>query len=661
MRRMAFLYLSRPENQKYTYIKYLLDALQEVAEKVTVIKGKDSYYNKDGVLPSSANAYFMAMMEVGKAALEKYDEVICVDDSFFGPFCGFGLILKEMECRKCDYWFLCVQPEMEQQGERIEESVEEGILIFRRGMLNEDRFWKVIEKRTDVRIFYRKMKEGGWRGEALFPCAWKKEKAIQNYKNYDYRMLEMIRGGYPILPCSKFSENVNLVHDMPEILEYIEKDTPYQIDAVWEYILENCEIGTLCKCLKADYILPAQQCASQALVKTEVLVIAHFYYEECLEEMFGYLSDIPEWIDLCLTSSKDSVIKKLEELTVSLKNKVLIRKVGNRGRDIGALLVGCRDLVMHYSYICFIRVKNTLSGQPANIWEIFRMNMWENNLKSAFYVMNILNLFAQNPRLGLLVPPIPKNDLYRKLLLNGWSGTFDETLKLLERLKIKVPLTEQDQPISFSTSFWCRREALQPLFEYGFEEKDFPEEPLPPTGTISHAIERALPYIAQSVGYYTGIVECDEYASMEIILLSDIVGELLNEKEKLCIYNKRLREQIDEFGAYNSELKQKAEILTNQFQVQKEKANLYGKRNRELKEKLDQSGKRNGELKEKLDQSGKRNGELKEKLDQSGKRNGELKEKLDRFGKRNGELKEKLDQFGKRNQELKEKLLGSNI
>ena len=37
---------------------------------------------------------------------------------------------------------------------------------------------------------------------------------------------------------------------------------------------------------------------------------------------------------------------------------------------------------------------------------------------------------------------------------------------------------------------------------------------MPVDGTISHAIERIFPYIAQSRGYYSGIMMTDEYASL---------------------------------------------------------------------------------------------------------------------------------------------------
>lgn len=53
-----------------------------------------------------------------------------------------------------------------------------------------------------------------------------------------------------------------------------------------------------------------------------------------------------------------------------------------------------------------------------------------------------------------------------------------------------------------------------PLIDYGFDWDDFPKEPMPLDGTISHALERIYPYVAQSQGYYSGCLMNTDYASL---------------------------------------------------------------------------------------------------------------------------------------------------
>jgi lipopolysaccharide biosynthesis protein len=71
---------------------------------------------------------------------------------------------------------------------------------------------------------------------------------------------------------------------------------------------------------------------------------------------------------------------------------------------------------------------------------------------------------------------------------------------LAARKGIKEPLPPFfDFPVG--TMFWARTAALKPLFNLKLGWSDYPEEPLPNDGTILHALERLLPFVAQHAGY----------------------------------------------------------------------------------------------------------------------------------------------------------------
>ena len=53
----------------------------------------------------------------------------------------------------------------------------------------------------------------------------------------------------------------------------------------------------------------------------------------------------------------------------------------------------------------------------------------------------------------------------------------------------------------------------------------FLEEPLASDGTLNHAIERIIIYVAQSEGYYTAMVESAFYASLYINNLYSVVSK----------------------------------------------------------------------------------------------------------------------------------------
>lgn len=83
----------------------------------------------------------------------------------------------------------------------------------------------------------------------------------------------------------------------------------------------------------------------------------------------------------------------------------------------------------------------------------------------------------------------------------------------MKDLGIDAPVSGEKSPIApYGSVFWFRPKALAPLFDHGWQHSDFPPEPLPQDGTISHAIERIYPFVAQSAGYYPAVVMSKSYA-----------------------------------------------------------------------------------------------------------------------------------------------------
>ena len=100
---------------------------------------------------------------------------------------------------------------------------------------------------------------------------------------------------------------------------------------------------------------------------------------------------------------------------------------------------------------------------------------------------------------------------------SGWGPNFDNTKALIKTLGLDVPVSGEKMPLApFGSVFWFRVRALEPLFTKGgaggWQHDDFPPEPLPQDGTISHAIERVYPFVAQGAGYYPAEVMSVDFA-----------------------------------------------------------------------------------------------------------------------------------------------------
>lgn len=155
----------------------------------------------------------------------------------------------------------------------------------------------------------------------------------------------------------------------------------------------------------------------------------------------------------------------------------------------------------------------------------------------------MIELFAENPRMGMAVPPAPLHGEYRDLYGKNWGINFNNTQNLCKELDIHVPMRETESPIApYGSVFWFRPTAMKKLFHKQWKYGDFPEEPLPVDGTVSHAIERCYSFVAQSEGYYSTIIMSDIFERIEYTNLDYFVGNNYVSEE--------LRKRLDDM--YNS-------------------------------------------------------------------------------------------------------------
>lgn len=263
-----------------------------------------------------------------------------------------------------------------------------------------------------------------------------------------------------------------------------------------------------------------------------VAVIAHLYYENTFQEAISYLMSVPEYADIYITTGSEEKKGLIEKICIEMGTNVAeIRVVKNRGRDVSALLVGCRDVWDNYEYLCFVHDKATSADNASKkVGHTYMYLLWENMLKSRVYVENVLKYMEQNPFIGLLVPPAPYHGNYFGNYGDEWTICYEKTVHLAKTLGISADIPEEEPPIALGTAFWCRTDALKPLWSAGFSYDSFDPEPMAEDNTISHAIERVLPYVAEAQHYQTEIIMNDQYASMELVnyhfMLNNLVSHI---------------------------------------------------------------------------------------------------------------------------------------
>lgn len=253
-------------------------------------------------------------------------------------------------------------------------------------------------------------------------------------------------------------------------------------------------------------------------------VIIFLYYKETLNKYLSYIDNIESNIDIYIVSNNTKIYIDILQYIEKSSKCIRLIKSKNRGRDVSALLVACRDILQKYEYICFVHDKKRKNYISEEAFELWIDNLWGNTLGSSIYVSNLLHLFDANKEIGLLVPPEPIGKFSPFLYGNDlWGNDFEMTQQLARELDLNCEINKNKPPITLGMCFWVKSCALTKLYEKKWKYESFDEEPLKDDGTISHAIERILGYVVQDAGYLTGTVMQISYAEKMLAMIQEQV------------------------------------------------------------------------------------------------------------------------------------------
>lgn len=496
-------------------------------------------------------AYKEGIDYIGWKDISNYDELILINYTMFGPFYPFKEMFDEMSNRTIDFWGITKHYGTEDDWTGglmkygyIPDFIQSFFVVIRKRMLNSIEFRKYWDNMRPIGSYIESMAYH----EGVFTKDFSDSGFISDvYINTDdlkehtqapttYTPLELLKRRCPIVKRKVFFDYYDfyLRYNTGEVgletYEYIRENLDYDLNLIWDNILRTSNQAEIKKNMQLNYILPTNFSDSSKEVKNrKVALIMHLYFEDLLQECYEYAESMAIESDIYITTNTEAKKKAIHQVFDNLQcNKLEVRVIENRGRDVSSLLVGCKDILLEYDYVCFAHDKKTAQIKPYSVGEAFMYKCFENVLGSKEYVKNIISTFEENPKLGLLTPPPPNHGVYYSTIGLEWSNNFDNTKDLLEKLGMeKVPVDISREPIApLGTMFWFRPEALKALIEYDWNYEDFPKEPNDMDGTLLHAIERIYPFVAQYEGYYPAWVMSDKLARIEITNLNHMLRKI---------------------------------------------------------------------------------------------------------------------------------------
>ena len=485
--------------------------------------------------------------------LVHFNQVLLINDSMYGPLFSVKKIFEMSDSLMVDFWGLTAHGKIRNyfkdvDGETWPRFIQPYFLVIRQPMLSSSVFIEyfrslpLFESYEDASkgfefVFTEIFAQKGYRWDVLFDTVEKEDptgKFFESFILFDIYELVANRG-FPFIPkyCFDidFSEMqiYNAGNDLRKTIEYVNANTEYDVSLIFDNLIQRKNLHDIITHLQLFYTI--DESSSINSFEGKAAVFSYLFYEDLFEYSISKIKNVPESIDIYIATDNRKKIRTIRKLVndigIGTRCKILLHK--GKGRDLSALLVTFHEHLMRYDVIGFIHDKKSSQMAYSTVGQSFNLNSWENMLNSRGFVNGVLQLFDQYPLLGFLSPPMLLHSTYFHTGIDAWTLCKDEVKALAERIGIHANIDFSKNPVALGSVFWCRTKALRPLFEYQFNFYDFPDEPMPVDGTISHAIERIFPYVAQSEGYYSAYIMNDKAASDQLCFYKEALNLIMRE------------------------------------------------------------------------------------------------------------------------------------
>ena len=571
------------------YALFFLRGLRAYCERIAVISESaipaeekqkaedlaDAWYVCESRAGNCLQGYAEALRRIGPEGLEGWDEVILTNSGLMGPVYPFGEMLSRMaEKPDIDFWGITAMENPADDSRAGETGISAypavDFLVFRERALRGDCFGILQEAAGDGggELLTRRLMAEGLRWDC-YVRAPERENPVPDFLLMDpvravagERCPVFRRESFFLSQARYIAESAG---EQPwELFRYLRDFSDYDTDMILEHLIRTCHQEDIVRTLRLTFVLPSGEGEARREQTLRTALVMHLYYPDLVAEDRHYALSMPENADIWILTDSEEKKRLIGEAFSGLPNRIEIRVTRNRGRDAGSLLVGAADLQDRYDLICFYHDKKTRQVKPYTAGRSFAYGLAECALSSRAYVRNVMDVFEENPRIGMLSGTLPIHGAYISNLGAEWGPNFELTEGLAEELNIRVPMDREHIPAAgMGDVFWYRTKALKPMFRKKWQYADFPEEPVGTDGTLLHAIERLYPFAVQEAGYLPGKVMPEHMAALEMDNLRYYARE----------YN-RARLEAELYGDFGTALAMEKERLDPRIYARAQAANL---------------------------------------------------------------------------------------
>jgi rhamnosyltransferase len=538
VRRAVFYLFYDPQGRVDDYVLHTLEHLRPHSELVFVVSNTPLDEANTERLESVADrvwvrenvgfdvwAFKESLEQVGADELATYDEVLMVNSTCFGPVGSFDDVFADMDARAdIDFWGITDHGPLRRHPIKRDRPLAHHIqthwLAARKRLVTSTdwaEYWSTMpmietyhgsidHHETRFTPFFV---ERGYACATSFPA--------ENYGSAHPIMdnpVAMVRDGCPLVKRRSFFYdplyNEWKGTDARQLARMME-ERGYPMDQIYRNLARTAKPRWLATNMGWMDVLPEVDLGYDHSRPLRVVGIAHIFYPEMTDEIVDHYDRLPHDYDLVVTTTdeeKKAVIAAALERRGRAADLRIVKS--NRGRDISAFFIDCKDVLESGDYDIVVKLHSKKQPQDnPNIQELFKRHMFDNLLSSPGYAANVLRLFQQQPTLGMVFPPV--YHIAYPTLGHAWFANKERAQEEAETLGITVPLDDNTPLSAYGSFFIARPEALRTITSHGYRHEDFPDESEYRDGALTHVVERLVSYGALNLGYH-----CREVMNAEL-------------------------------------------------------------------------------------------------------------------------------------------------
>lgn len=456
-----------------------------------------------------AGAYQDAILNrIGIAKLREFNELVLFNNSFYGPIYSFDDMFEEMEQRRVDFWGITAH-----ESRQTPYHIQSYFLVIEDRLLKSDIFEEYWRTQKNCDIFYDAvenfelkitdffMKKGFTSSVYIDYAKSRDEYAIDgnllNVANYEL----LAEKHCPIVKRKYIMQSLQhgLTQNYEDIMQFIDKQTDYDIGIIWEDLIKEHSPYELVTYRNLNnYLSDSMYNRDTNDEVDDVCIVINSIYPE---QFTNYLREL---------SCKVPIVVCTDDELSECENTMWIKK---NGKSLEELLIEVRNLRRNTQYFCVLRDSVISRGKLAEKRRNY--NICRQLVSSVQYIDNVKKLFEQQPYLGVLLT----EELFDSSFL---SQAFYKRHLLEEEAELLkengCPAIMGEQIINYAGSFWIKMDVLEAIEKRNIVYDHIPEQ----------MFLAVFPYFVKAAGFYSGMLYNVDVAAKEYMWKNLLLNELMD-------------------------------------------------------------------------------------------------------------------------------------